>query len=173
MKLEIERNLFPNFKGLIISGLILILGVFLFQSGINDNNFTTISLISVILGVFNIILSILGIGFSTPNFFRPKTGLSINKNGIILKNGLLNSIGLIKWSCIKTTKIENRKNETYLIIVPLKPDEIVAKFSGLTKWNLKRNYKLLGSPITINLKTLKCDTNELHRIINNNLFEKQ
>ncbi|HET8574069.1 MAG TPA: STM3941 family protein [Edaphocola sp.] len=112
-------------------------------------------------------LAVLVIGLAF--VFGKKNALVLNESGISISNGLLNNIGQISWSEIKGVDIQKKGTSESLLLFLHHPDKIVARVSGLKRWNLTHSYKLLGTPVAIYANTLKCDLNDLKNDINQQL----
>ncbi|MGV8993883.1 MAG: STM3941 family protein [Flavobacterium sp.] len=128
-------------------------------------NFSTRNEIFVfITGILGVVIFGVASVFLFIKLFGNKSGLVINKQGII-DNTNSSSVGLISWSEI--TKIYKKKViSTEILIIEIKnPEEYIQKANGLKKLGLRQNLKSYGTPITLTSVGLKCSFNELERLI--------
>jgi len=160
----IKRNIVRLLSSAAFFALFFVLSITFFSVETEGSLFAAVVGALAIL-VFGSCLLFIGLAF----VFGKKNALELNKSGISINNGLLNHIERIDWPEIKS--VENRKKGTSesLLLLLHHPGEIVAKASGLKRWNLSRNYKLLGTPAVVYANTLKCDLNDLKNVINQQL----
>ena len=158
----IKRNIVRLLSSAAFFALFFVLSIMFFSVETEGPLFATVVCALAIL-VFGSSLLFIGLAF----VFGKKNALELNKSGI--SNGLLNHIERIDWPEIKSVETRKKGTSESLLLLLHHPDEIVAKASGLKRWNLSRNYKLLGTPAVIYANTLKCDLNNLKNVINQQL----
>jgi len=115
------------------------------------------------------IVSILFFGLCTTFIFKKiidnTPGLVINNNGINDNSGGT-SVGLILWKDIKEIKELTVANQNFIMIIVNNPDEYINKENSFIKRKtMEINYKTYQSPISISANGLKCNFDELYKII--------
>jgi hypothetical protein len=115
------------------------------------------------------VASILFFGLVAITIFRKfldqKPGLIINRKGIIDNSSGL-SAGTILWKDIQEITILQVRNQKFLIVIVLNPQEYIDKMSNSIKRNvMKINYKSYGSPISISANPLQTDFDKLYKLI--------
>ena len=96
----------------------------------------------------------------TPGLIINNQGVTDNSSGV--------SVGLIPWDDIKEINVTNVANQKFLMLVVKNPDEYINRQKGFIKKKaMQMNYKSYGSPISISANGLKCNFNELFRILQN------
>ena len=94
----------------------------------------------------------------TPGLIINNQGVTDNSSGV--------SVGLIPWDDIKEINVTNVANQKFLMLVVKNPDEYINRQKGFIKKKaMQMNYKSYGSPISISANGLKCNFNELFRIL--------
>lgn len=94
----------------------------------------------------------------TPGLIINNQGVTDNSSGV--------SVGLIPWDDIKGINMTNVANQKFLMLVVKNPDEYINRQKGFIKKKaMQMNYKSYGSPISISANGLKCNFNELFRIL--------
>ena len=135
---------------------------------VNPSNFVNFStrneIIVFITGILEVVVFGLASVFLFIKLFDNKSGLVINKQGII-DNTNSSSMGLISWPEI--TKIYKKKIiSTEILIIEIRnPEEYIQKANGLKKLGLKQNLKSYGTPITLTSVGLQCSFDELERLV--------
>lgn len=124
---------------------------------------------------FVIAVSILGVLFfgsvgivNLVKFFERKQGLIINDEGII-DNSSAVCAGLIKWENITDVSITEVYRQKFITIHVNNAEEIIAKQSGLKKFFLGLNQDHYNSPVQLSTNALKCNFQELHDTIKEQL----
>lgn len=135
---------------------------------VNPSNFvnfiTRSEIIIFIVGILGVVVFGVASVFLFIKLFDNKSGLVINKEGII-DNTNSSSMGLISWSDI--TKIYKKKViSTEILIIEIRnPEGYIQKANGLKKLGLKQNLKSYGTPITLTSVGLQCSFDELERLV--------
>ena len=98
-------------------------------------------------------------------------GLIINNQGVI-DNSSGVSVGLVPWCDIKGINMTNVANQKFLMLVVKNPDEYINREKGFIKKKaMQMNYKSYGSPISISANGLKCNFDELFKILQDKFNE--
>ena len=93
-----------------------------------------------------------------------KSGLIINKNGIIDNSG--DSIGIIKWEYINEIKeLTLAGKQKFIIIFVSNPDEYVNNAGRFKRRLMKMNCEIYGSPLSMHADWFDCSHEELKNII--------
>ncbi len=134
------------------------------------------SLITPVFGdhlviIYRIIQTISALSFGalslwfTKKLLDGKPGLIIDELGIHDRSSGL-SVGLIEWDDITGIKTYTFLFRRTIILQTNKPEQYINKASNwLAKTGMKSNYKMCGSPLTINSKVLKISHERLTTII--------
>ena len=94
----------------------------------------------------------------TPGLIINNQGVTDNSSGV--------SVGLIPWDDIKGINMTNVANQKFLMLVVKNPDEYINRQKGFIKKKaMQMNYNSYGSPISISANGLKCNFDELFRIL--------
>ena len=96
--------------------------------------------------------------------FDKKPGLIVNRNGIIDNTSFI-SVGLIEWSQITGFRSLQVKSTKFLLIDVLNPEKFIQNSSKSKAFLRKVNLKMYGSPISITSNSLKCNFDELERLL--------
>ena len=168
MESKIEIELSRLKIGLFFIGTLIfvILGI---QFAINPQEWLTSRSNSLefvrIMGVITVVFfGTCGI-FIIRKLFDNKIGLIIDKRGIT-DNTNATSIGLIEWEDISGIDKVEIASSKILIIRTNKPDKYIGRAkNGISKFSMKANHKLYGSPISIISSSLKMKFNELEDLI--------
>jgi hypothetical protein len=95
-------------------------------------------------------------------------GLKITEEGII-DNSSVSSIGLVKWKDIIGIRERNVLSTQFLLIDVINVNEYLDKAKNKFVLSLlKSNLKMYGTPITISPVALKCNFEELQKMLNDN-----
>ena len=97
-------------------------------------------------------------------FFDKKVGLTLNDEGII-DNTNASSIGNINWDEISEIKMEQVMSTKFLLVYIKNPNKFIESSSGFKKKIMIANNKMYGTPISITSNTLKCNFDELEKIV--------
>ncbi|NRS90341.1 hypothetical protein HNQ02_003281 [Flavobacterium sp. 7E] len=125
-----------------------------------------------IIGIIGVLLfSILGV-FGVKKLLDKKAGLTIGENGIT-DNTNSSSVGFIKWDDITDIKAEQFMSIKFLLIFTHDPNEILKETSGIKRKILQGNIKKYGTPILITSTNLKCDFDDLNKLLTDKLNEKR
>lgn len=108
--------------------------------------------------------------YGTFKIFDKKIGLTVNEEGII-DNTNATSIGLIKWSEITEVRTEKMMSTKFLLIFTDDKRKFVDKAKGIKRRLLEANLRMYGTSISLTANTLKCDFDELEKIVNKGLAE--
>ncbi len=123
-----------------------------------------------IIGLVCILTATITSIYGIVKIFDKKAGLTIDKQGIIDNTNFV-SIGLIKWSEIIDIKTERVKSSEFLLIFIKEPNKVLEKFSGIKRKLMNWNMKRYGTPLSITSKTLKCNFNDLEKLLKDKLNE--
>ncbi len=168
-KIEIPLSKKKLLLGVGGSMIFIVLGIWLF---INANNFQEHSIglarnpmvvkLFGLIGVF--FFGATGI-FAFKKMSDKRVGLTIDKTGITdHTNG--GSMGLIPWKDISKIRTHQIMSTKFLLIDVKNPEAYIEKAENAMKAKLMRtNMKVYGTPLSITSSTLKCDFNELERLI--------
>ena len=97
--------------------------------------------------------------------FSEGFNLKITKEGIIDYANYY-KVGMVRWEEVKSIKSASLFSEKYLCIYVKDPEKYINSKRGIKKFLLKRNFEMVGTPITISARGLKkCNHSELERII--------
>jgi hypothetical protein len=122
-----------------------------------------------VIGIFNLIFCSIGITVFAKLIFNKKSGLTIDKNGIIDNS---NKVGLIEWKDIKGFKTSGASSTKLLIVLTSKPKKYLERAKNKTsKRAMKSNWRIHGSPLVIVSGSLKLKSDELENLIKTQ-FEK-
>ncbi len=110
---------------------------------------------------------------SVKKLFVQEVGLIIDARGIVDNSSAL-SIGLIAWNDIIDTATVQVMSTTILLIKVANPEQYIARAgSGLQAKLLHTNREKYGTPIAIATNTLKCDIENLKRLIHQALADNK
>jgi len=110
--------------------------------------------------------------YGIKKMFDNNIGLTIDDNGII-DNTNASSIGLIKWFEITEIKTEQVMSTKFLLIYTKDPNSILDKVKGMKRKLMAGNMKMYGTPLSITSNTLKCNFNELEKLLKDRLKEQR
>ena len=176
MKLKNEKIEIPTSKIkliLILFGLILfvVLGIYLAK---NPDYFVSErhrnpEMIRIV-GVFSVsFFSLIGF-YVIIKLFDSKPGLIIDEKGITDNSSAI-AIGLILWKDIVSIRTEKIQTTNFLIIEVNNPEEYIKNTSRFKKFLLKTNFRIYGTPLSINASGLKTNFKNLETLIQTE-FEK-
>lgn len=174
-KIEIPLSKTKLLFGISGSILFVALGIWLFT---HANDFQrSLQLLrnpTIIKGVG--IASILFFGaiciYGIKKMFDKTIGLTIDENGIF-DNTNASSVGLIKWTDIKEIKTEQVASTKFLLIYTANPDYYLEKVRGFKRKLMEGNNRMYGTPLSITSNTLKCNFNDLEKLIAERLNEQR
>jgi len=95
-------------------------------------------------------------------------GLIINDNGII-DNTNASSIGLINWADISSIETRQIMSTKFLLIFITDPNKYLNHTAGFKRKLLQANMKMYGTPLSIISNSIKCNFDELEKLITSNL----
>lgn len=125
-----------------------------------------------IIGYISLLFICLCLIFIVYKFFDKKPGLVINDKGII-DNSNFGSVGLIKWNEIKGIRTHQVMSNKFILIDVTNPEKYVQGNSKLKRYLMKMSMKMYGTPISITSNSLKCNFDELERVLKNEFENKQ
>jgi len=96
--------------------------------------------------------------------FDQKPGLVINEKGIT-DNSNFTSVGLIEWSQIKGIRMAQVMSNRFVLIDVVNPEKYLQESSKFKASLMKSNLKIYGTPITITSNSLRCNFNELEKLL--------
>ncbi|HCY00041.1 MAG TPA: hypothetical protein DG754_07865 [Bacteroidales bacterium] len=99
-------------------------------------------------------------------------GLIIDENGITDNTNAI-SVGLINWADITGIKTKQVLTTKSLLIFTSNPDKYLDRVNGFKRKLMKGNIKMCGTPLTIISNTLKCNFEDLERLIRDKLIEQK
>lgn len=97
-------------------------------------------------------------------FFDKKVGLTLNNIGLI-DNTNASSVGNINWDEISEIKMEQVMSTKFLLVYVKNPNKFIENSTGFKKKIMIANNKMYGTPISITSNTLKCNFDELEKIV--------
>lgn len=97
--------------------------------------------------------------------FDTRMGLIIDENGIFDHTNA-SSIGLIKWTDIREIKTEQIASTKFLLIYIVNPEDYLERGKGFKRTLMEGNNRMYGTPLSITSVSLKCNFNDLERLIN-------
>ncbi len=125
-----------------------------------------------VVGILNILIGAIWIGVLIKNLLK-KVGLTISKRGIT-DNSTLTSIGLIEWNDITDIAIKQIMFTKVLCVYTTTPEKYINKSKNKIQEKLMRNaIKNYGTPIAINLNSLKYDCYELEKLVKKELMKNK
>lgn len=117
------------------------------------------------VGVASILFFGLCATFIAKKIIDNRPGLVINGDGIIDNSGGT-SVGLILWKDITEIKEITVANQNFITIIVNNPEEYINNQNSFIKRKaMEINFKSYQSPISISANGLKCNFNELYKII--------
>lgn len=120
------------------------------------------------------ILSVLFFGacgiYGMIKLFDKKYGLIIDADGIT-DNTNAASVGLINWTDILSIKTQQVMSTKFLLIFITAPDKYLDRTTGLKRKLLQANMRTYGTPLSIISNSIKCNFDDLERLIAFNLKE--
>ena len=160
---------------LLLASLVFVAGGVLFiinpstytDSGINHHPKTEIS----VVGYACVIFFGMGVVVFIIKLFDNKPGLLVDKNGVMINPGSGSfSSSFVNWSDIDRFGIIDI-SRTKLIAIYLKnPEKFIESQTNSFKRKLASfSYKNYGTPISITTSSLKCNTDELFKLLTSNL----
>ena len=99
-------------------------------------------------------------------------GLIIDNDGIRDNSGIL-SVGLIKWNDITEIKTATYGSSRFLLIFVKEPNQFLENVKGFKRKMMQGNMNTYGTPVSISPNALKCNFNELEKILQERLSERQ
>jgi hypothetical protein len=162
-----ERIEIPLSKGKIV---LLFLGALAFVAGgvwvvINPTGFKYSPEWVVIVGIIAILFFGLAAIMLFRKFFDKTMGLVIDNTGIF-DNASGVSAGHIPWVNIIEIQKVQVVNQKFLILIVTNPEDYLNKqTNSFLRRAAEANHKMYGSPITISANGLKCNFDELYRMI--------
>ncbi|UIR55683.1 hypothetical protein LZQ00_15605 [Sphingobacterium sp. SRCM116780] len=169
-KIEIEIDKKKTLMALSLSLFCVTLGIIVI---LNPHNFISTSKIS---SEFRILTGIVFVSiYFTTSIYRlkilvSKNNLTIDSNGIN-DNISLMSNGLIKWNEITDIKSVEFMLMRFLLIFVKNPEEKLEEASGMKRKLMAKNMKKFGTPFSITSTVLKCNFNELEKLLKDKLTE--
>jgi hypothetical protein len=149
----------------VISGILFIITPETFISFIHPNP-NTIRLAGIAAVLFFGATSIYG----AKKLFDKSLGLTIDDNGIN-DNSNASSVGLIDWEDIIKIQTKQVKSTRFLLIFISNPNKYYDRVGGLKRKLMKANMRMYGTPLSIVSNTLKCNFNDLEKLISDGLNE--
>ncbi len=102
--------------------------------------------------------------------FDQKYGLIINKDGIT-DNTNASSVGLINWADISSIETKQVMSTKFLLIFIKNPHIYLNRTTGLKRKLLQANMNMYGTPLSIIANSIKCNFDDLEKLINANFNE--
>ncbi|KAA5532525.1 hypothetical protein F0919_17225 [Taibaiella lutea] len=149
--------------------LFVIAGFYLMNTIANQQTKVNLTIVKGVGIAAILFFTTIGI-YAIKKLFDKKTGLIIDENGI-LDNTNASSIGLIKWTDITVIKTEQIASTKFLLIYTINPGFYLDKAKGLTKKLMAGNNSMYGTPLSITSGALKCNFNNLEKLINDRFDE--
>lgn len=109
--------------------------------------------------------------YGITKLFDKSNGLVIDDSGIT-DNTNASGSGLIIWDDITEIKIEQVMSTKFLLIYISDPNKYLARVKGFKQKLMKLNMEKYGTPISITSSTLKLNFDELERLVNYRLKNK-
>lgn len=109
--------------------------------------------------------------YGAKKIFNNKIGLTIDDNGVTDNSGIL-SIGFINWNEITEIKTATYENSKFLLVFVKDPAIALNNAKGLKKKMMEGNMNNYGTPLSISPNTLKCNFDELEKLLQERLKEK-
>ena len=106
--------------------------------------------------------------YGMKKMFDNTIGLIIDETGIT-DNSNASSIGLIKWADITEIRTEQVASTKFLLIYTDNPEEYLDKAKGFKRKLMQGNNEIYATPLSITSNTLKCDFNELKKLLSDRL----
>lgn len=123
-----------------------------------------------IAGISSVLFFGAASAYGLRKLFDNRIGLTIDENGI-LDNTNASSIGLIKWTDITKIKTAQVASAKFLLIYVKNPNLYLNMVKGLKRKLLAGNNRIYGTPFSITSNSLKCNFNDLEKLINDRLIE--
>ncbi len=103
--------------------------------------------------------------------FDKQMGLIIDEEGIIDNT---NALGLvfIRWTDIKKIKTEQVASTKFLLIYTKNPDKYLNRIKGFKRKLMEGNNIMYGTPLSITSNSLRCNFNDLEKLINDRFKEQ-
>ena len=102
--------------------------------------------------------------YGIKKLFDNTSGLIINQEGII-DNSNGTSIGLINWTDILSIQTKQVASTKFLLVLVNDPDKYLNRATGFKKKLLQANMRYYGTPLSITSSSLKCDFDDLEKIV--------
>ena len=135
---------------------------------INPEKFTSYIFQNVefirIFGIISSILCSVAWIYFPAKLFDKKPGLILDEKGII-DNSSAVSVGLILWKDIVSIRTEKIRSTKFLIINVNNSEAYFERSSKLNRILLKANMNMYATPITISATGLKCNFENLEKLI--------
>lgn len=116
-------------------------------------------------------ISILGIGFfglcgvfASLKLFDSSPGLVLDREGIIDNSSAI-AAGRVTWREIRDIQAVSISGQRLLAIIVDDPEKYLGKGNVLSRWFVKMNHRLYGTPIFISSHALKINFDDLERQI--------
>ena len=103
--------------------------------------------------------------------FDNTIGLTVDENGIT-DNTNASSVGLINWTDITEIKTEQIMSTKFLLIFTNNTDKYLDRVGSIRRKLMLANEKMYGTPLSITSNTLKCNFDDLERLLKNSLNEQ-
>jgi len=163
IKIGLNKN--KLYISLITTAILISLGLFLiFLNYIMPNISWILNWLSKFIGFIFMILFVSATVNCIKMFKNKKSGLIINKNGIIDNSG--DSIGIIKWKYINEIKEQTLAGkQKFIIIFVSNPEEYINNAGIFKRRFMKINYDIYGSPLSICADWFDRSHEELKNII--------
>ncbi|MGN7812805.1 STM3941 family protein [Flavobacterium sp. 22076] len=120
----------------------------------------------LIAGIVSFVFFGIAFAFILKKNLTSQIGIVIDENGII-DNSSAVSLGFIDWKDVKAIRKNNVLSTQFLLIDVNNPNEYLNRAKNRIILSLlKSNLNVYGTPISISSTALKCDFDELQKIIN-------
>lgn len=172
-KIEIPLNKTKLIFGVAFTFLLVLTGIWFFIEADETAKTSVFFLFKnpLVNRIFNILV-ILIFGWLTiygaKKIFKNSIGLIIDDNGITDNSALLN-VGLIKWNEITEIKTETYQNSKFLLVFVKEPNQFLENVRGLKRKMMQGNMNTYGTPLSISPNTLKCNFDELKKLLQERL----
>ena len=162
-KIEIPLSRKKILLGIVGSLLMVSLSIFAFTVADYQTRYSpTLMKMTGILGALFFLAT--GI-YGCAKTFDAKLGLIIDDSGI-LDNTNAASVGLIRWPDITKITTEKVASTRFLLVYVTNPEAYIKNTNGLKRKLMEGNYKMYGTPLSINSNTLKCNFSTLEKLLN-------
>ena len=110
--------------------------------------------------------------FGLTKVFDNKPGLIINQQGLI-DNSSMVSGKLVKWSDIIGLEVSQIQSTKFLLIFVQNPEHYMDQASYVGRFWMKLNHKTYGTPLSISSNSLKCNFDQLIKMIEEHIPKTQ